>query len=453
MRGCHARLMTHERRALTALLLLLQAGLALLAAVGLLVYARLSNAFGSLALPEALALGGPVALLILAVGIGRSWRWAIAGIVAWETVTLLGTAFSILASAGHSLTLTVGLTGLALPAAIVLVAVRPNASGTDLRKGLTIGLLLLTGFVHIALVPEHLSQSPRLGALFALDGAAFIVLVLASLRPGKDLWRWPTVALLLATILAYLFVIVSQREAVDDLAVATKLVELTALGLVVWPFGRRLDWRWATATVSLLLAITVTGAVAWAASLRPGLDGHAHDGRVVLTAAPPTDAQRVAAARLVDDTRVGIERYADVQVALADGYQPTTPTLGSTVHYVNQTFQRSGRVLDPTRPPALVYASTPSGPMLLGAMYMLPKANMPAPDVGGSLAEWHTHPNLCFMLPTFSIDSLESPFGTCPVGSINAPTPAMLHVWTVANPGGPFASELSPALVARLTGA
>ena len=54
-------------------------------------------------------------------------------------------------------------------------------------------------------------------------------------------------------------------------------------------------------------------------------------------------------------------------------------------------------------------------------------------------------------LDGFAIDGLESPFGTCPVGSINTPLPAMLHVWTVANPGGPFADDLSPAFVARLT--
>lgn len=147
--------MTYERRALPALLLLLQAGLALLAALGLLVFARLSNALGSFALPEAIALGGPVALIILAIGIGRGWRWATFGTVAWETVTLLGTAFSILVSAGGSLNLTVGLTGLALPGAILLMAVRPSASGRNLRRGLTVGLLLLTGFVHIALVPGH----------------------------------------------------------------------------------------------------------------------------------------------------------------------------------------------------------------------------------------------------------------------------------------------------------
>jgi hypothetical protein len=83
-------------------------------------------------------------------------------------------------------------------------------------------------------------------------------------------------------------------------------------------------------------------------------------------------------------------------------------------------------------------------------MYMMARANMRPPDFGGSLAEWHTHSNLCFMLPRFGIDGLQSPFGTCPAGSINGPTPAMLHVWTVANPAGPFA-DLSPAYVARLT--
>ncbi len=71
-------------------------------------------------------------------------------------------------------------------------------------------------------------------------------------------------------------------------------------------------------------------------------------------------------------------------------------------------------------------------------MYMLPKPRMAAPDIGGSLAEWHTHTNLCFLLPSFAIDGFESPFGTCPVGAINGPTPAMLHVWTVPNANGPF---------------
>lgn len=443
-------IMTNDRRALATLLLLVQAGLALLAALGLLVFARSSNALGSLAGPEAFAVGGPVALLILALGIGRGWRWASFGIVAWEALTLLGTAFPVLLSGGTNLSLTLGLTGFVLPLAIVLLVLRPASASPGLQRGLLVGLLLVTGFVHIALVPEHLAQSPLLGVLFALDGAAFVFLAVAGLRGESNWWRLLTVSLLLGTIVAYLGVVISRGEAVDDLGLATKLVELAALGLVLWPSGRRFDWRWATATLGLLLAITLSGAVAWAASLRPGPSGHTLDGRTVLAAGPPTDAQRLAAARLVDDTRAGIERFSDVQAALADGYRPSTPVLAPTVHYMNPAYQHDGRV-DPTRPQALVYANTRTGPMLLGAMFVLPRVNMAAPNVGGSLAEWHTHNNLCFaLLPRPAIVGLESPFGTCPVGSINAPTPAMLHVWTVANPGGPF-GELSPSYVARLT--
>ena len=68
-----------------------------------------------------------------------------------------------------------------------------------------------------------MNQPPRLGVLFALDGAGFIVLAVASLR--FSWWRAPTAALLVATILAYLAVVASAREAVDDLGVATKLIE------------------------------------------------------------------------------------------------------------------------------------------------------------------------------------------------------------------------------------
>jgi hypothetical protein len=426
--------MRDDRRTLAALLLVVQSSLALLAALGLLVYARLSNAVGALAGPEALAFGGPIVLLLCAVGVAKNWRVARLGVYAWEALTLLGTVFAVLASAGSSLSLTVALTGIALPLAIVILVHRHSPITYDLRTGLTAGLLLLTGLIHLALVPDHLSAPPRLGPLFALDGAAFVMLALASLK--YKWWRGPAAGLLVLTIGAYLVVVARGLESVDDLGVATKLVELAAFGLVVWPHGSRLGWRLAMPTASLVLAIGVSGTVAWAATLRPGANGRAHDGKVVQVAAPPTAAQRVAAANLVDDTRTGIARFSDVQDALADGYRPTTPLQAATVHYVNPAYKQVG--VDPTRPQALVYANSPTGPTLLGAMYMLPKPRMAAPDIGGSLAEWHTHTNLCFLLPSFAIDGFESPFGTCPVGAINGPTPAMLHVWTVPNANGPF---------------
>jgi len=45
---------------------------------------------------------------------------------------------------------------------------------------------------------------------------------------------------------------------------------------------------------------------------------------------------------------------------------------------------------------------------------------------------------------------LVSPFGTCPAGALHVETAAMLHVWTVPTPNGPFAADLDPAWVASV---
>lgn len=63
-----------------------------------------------------------------------------------------------------------------------------------------------------------------------------------------------------------------------------------------------------------------------------------------------------------------------------------------------------------------------------------------APDAGGgSITTWHAHTNVCFSWA--GLVGLLSPFGTCPAGSINIAFGPMLHVWTVALPGGPFGLE------------
>lgn len=429
--------MSDDRRAVTAVLLVAQCGLALLAALGLHVYLKLSNALAQLPGAELLAFAGPLVLLLLGIGMLRGSRTAVIGICAWEVLTLLGTAFSLLTSGGSGPVLTSGFTGVALPLGIVFLLTR----GADHpRDGLLTTLLLATGCIHLALVPEHLTAESTLGRLFLLDGLAF--LVLAYVRRTAFL----RVALLVATIAAYFGVVLRGQEAVDDLGVATKLVELTALGLILWPRqASTFEWRSLAAGGTLLAAIVFSGGLTWAASFRSGEDGHAHAHAHahVLAAAAPTDQQTSAAARLVDDTRNGIARFENLQAALADGYRPSTPATAPTVHYVNPKYARSG-VVDPGHPQALVYANTPEGPRLLGAMFMMPGANQLPPDIGGSIAEWHSHPNLCFLPPTFVIDGLQSPFGSCPTGAINAPTPAMLHVWTVPNPAGPF-GELAPA--------
>jgi hypothetical protein len=437
-----------DRRALAALLLVLQAALAFLAALGLLVFARLSRALALMAVPEFVAFGGVVVLLLLAYGVYRQGRYSRLVAVAWQVTTLLGTAVAIVSSRGEDLALTLVLTGAVLPLAILMLLARRGSLHPDARRGLLVGLLVLTGLIHLALVPDHMSgPRPRLGPWFALDGIAFLTLAVLNWRSTR--WRGPTTFLLLATIAAYLLVAARGLEPVDDLAVATKLIELAALALIVWPARPRVNLRLAGAVATLFLAIGVSGAVAWAASLRPSDSGTAHDGRVLLAAPPPSDEQRAAAATLVDETRADIARYQDLSVALADGYRASTATTAPTVHYVNPRYQRDGLTLDPEKPEALVYANTAHGPMLLGAMFIWPKGKSPPPDFGGSLAEWHVHTNGCFTVNAI-IDGLASPYGTCPIGSVNVETPAMLHVWTVDNPSGPF-GELTPAFIAQLT--
>jgi hypothetical protein len=420
-------------------LLVVQASLALLASLGLVVYASASGALAALGLPLLLGLGGTAALLVLAVGRARGWGWAGRAVVVYEVLVLLGSGFAILTSRGQALTLSLALAGLALPLAVAWLPLG--------RDQLAVGLLLVTGIVHLALAPEHLKEAPTLGVLFALDGVAAVGLGLLSFRVGW--WRRPAAMLMAASIAAYVVVLLKRTEGVDDLAMATKLVEIAALGLLL-----AAPRRWIMPASSVLLATLVTGTIAWGAELRgsAGHDIHSHDtGKVVQAAAPPTAEQRAAADQLIQSTRDDIARYADLKVALADGYRPSTPPQAPTVHYANAAYLRDGHVLDPARPEELVYANTPSGPLLLGAMFMMPKANEPGPAVGGALTEWHVHTNLCFALPSVAIGGFLSPFGTCPPGMVNAPTPAMLHVWTVPNPAGPF-GDLPPAYVARLTG-
>ena len=108
-------------------------------------------------------------------------------------------------------------------------------------------------------------------------------------------------------------------------------------------------------------------------------------------------------------------------------------------------------MLDPEHPETLVYANTPSGPVLLGAMYEMPKIGESGPDFGGAVTRWHVHTAVCFSpVPPFLV-GLVSPFGTCPSGSLNLVTPAMMHVWTVDVPGGPY-SDLSPEEIVKLIG-
>jgi hypothetical protein len=95
--------------------------------------------------------------------------------------------------------------------------------------------------VHAGLVPEHLHESGRLGALFALAAGA-AALSAAALRrwPGSPLPPLAAAGTLLGLIAAYaisrttgLTPLEAHTESLDPLGVATKLVEVVGMAAAV----------------------------------------------------------------------------------------------------------------------------------------------------------------------------------------------------------------------------
>jgi hypothetical protein len=344
----------------------------------------------------------------------------------------------------------------AAAAAHVPIAVRLrdgyNAAPTVTRAAAL--LLLVTGTIHLGLGFGHAAHAPGMALLFLVNGMLFLGAAVLAFSWRR--WRALSTVLLITTLLAYLVMLAGQRESPDQLGIATKLVELTALGLVLLPAAglpsRRRRWIGASTTV---VALTVlTGAVTWitafivpadAAAHAHQPDAVAHEHRVKVLpgtvmgnvpAGPPTAEQQEAAARLLAETGAGTERFRDLAVARAEGYRPDGLG-GDTTHWLSSRNEKDGRTLDPLRPEGLVYANAASGPVLLGAVYQMPVGES-GPVVGGSLTAWHKHQNICFSALSRTLSGIASPFGRCPAGSVMLDTPEMIHVWVVPQPGGSF---------------
>ena len=160
--------------------------------------------------------------------------------------------------------------------------------------------------------------------------------------------------------------------------------------------------------------------------------------------AAPTRRQQEAAVRLVNTSWKDASKYRSLAVAKAAGYRPITPVGLPVVHYLNVSSYLStimgGSVLDLAEPQSLVYANTPSGAVLVAAMYIT-RPGGPTPQPGGCLTQWHVHTNLCLRpgLGVVGVVTLAHP--TCPPGSRNRVTPPMMHIWFVPIPGGPTAID------------
>jgi hypothetical protein len=155
--------------------------------------------------------------------------------------------------------------------------------------------------------------------------------------------------------------------------------------------------------------------------------------------AAPTSQQILGATEYVQATSAAVAKYKDLSAAIAAGYFPITSTSYPVVHYLNPAYMNTKDLMNPNTVDSLVYATTPYGPVLVAAMYLLPgPGNGPMPY--GCLVQWHAHTNLCTNDRTGQIDG----FTPCKPGtSHNGPTPMMTHVWQVPVSGGPLAIDPS----------
>jgi hypothetical protein len=184
-----------------------------------------------------------------------------------------------------------------------------------------------------------------------------------------------------------------------------------------------------------------------AGTAEAGIVTHAHGSTDPSRA---TAAEQAAAQLLLEQTKLGTERFANLQAALSDGYRAVTPLDAPIVHYVNPAYLVTGSTLNPEHPESLIYGNSAKGPILLAAMFIAHRIGQPGPDIGGPLTLWHAHSNLCFNARTNIIDAFTDAAGNCPAGSFNSGTPEMLHVWVVDNPNGPFSTDMNPAALVKL---
>jgi len=261
------------------------------------------------------------------------------------------------------------------------------------------------------------------------------------------------VAVLVGSIGAY-WISTLGGQSPDQVGLATKLGEILAVAIVVRPAPSR-RWRRlrsVAGSVGIGLLVVATATSSWIGAFRAsaaesGAVSDHHAGSVappgsILPVVPerePTPAERAAAADLLQATRVALARYADPAVAAADGYR-MNGLAGVDFHAANPSNENDDRVLDPAHPESLVYAVAPDGrPVLMGAVFLMPKIGTPGPTIGGPLTVWHAHEHVCFSLTPPGLAGLLSPFGMCPLGTIDMPlTAEMIHVWIVPGAPEPF---------------
>lgn len=173
-----------------------------------------------------------------------------------------------------------------------------------------------------------------------------------------------------------------------------------------------------------VVAKSLTGIFATApAAVHAGGSGNATHDDQVGAACAPSDGQVDAADALVAASTLALVKYRDVTTAVAEGYRPLGFEPNGVNHYINEAYLHDGRIVDPQHPESILYGRSRDGSLYpIGMMFMAGSATERGPRVGGCLTPWHRH---------------GFPFARPGESSVE-----MMHVWTIAVPGGPFAEHV-----------
>src|SRR5260370_9491972 len=148
------------------------------------------------------------------------------------------------------------------------------------------------------------------------------------------------------TLLGSLGFIVLGFDSPDQVALATKLIELATLGLVLVPVRGEAGkphraWRWSAVGVAVPLLTVMTMSVVWVIDLARPDAQHSHAGAILQqTNGVATPEQAAAAQRLYDETAAAIAPYRDWHVASAAGYRPVGPQGPPSTHPTTPRFAR-----------------------------------------------------------------------------------------------------------------
>ncbi len=142
----------------------------------------------------------------------------------------------------------------------------------------------------------------------------------------------------------------------------------------------------------------------------------------------PTADETACMARLTEETRAATARFADYDVALAEGYVQNPGKVGAN-HYPNRAYTLDGKIMELSQPETLIYKTDAAGDRtLVGVMFKAAKGQA-GPTPCGAASHWHTHTNCVDPATKAEVDETAS--GICPAGYNLRESGEMIHIWFV----------------------